>query len=268
MIATRFHTLAYIAAATAIIASGMSARADSVTMTFNASQPNTQAVTVNWSCNGQSGVDYTSAGIYNFTVNSISGGNPLSLSTGDTITGLCIDLTHQVNYGQTGTYTVEQIANVSGLNNGVGGMNANQITAISYLWETYGLTATTPALAAELQMAVWDILYNGYGTNLANDASATVIYSSTTADVTTAANWAQQAANWAMTNSASSLNVDVYALVNSDGIQSFAIAFPGSNSPPPSVPLPAGASMGLIMLSSLGCFFGLRRHIRRRLANA
>ncbi|MCL2645709.1 MAG: hypothetical protein FWD61_01745 [Phycisphaerales bacterium] len=265
MLTTRFKTLAYATAATAIISSGVSARADSVTMTFNATQPNTQNITATWSAGGQNGSNATSAGIYNFTVNSISGGNPLSLTTGGTFTGVCIDLTHQITSGSVNTFTVEQMTSATVVDNGVGGMNTNQINAISYLYTMYGSTATTPALAAEFQIAVWDILYNGAGTNLASDANATISYSATTADVTTAAGWAQAAASWALANPSASLNVTIYALVSSDGVQNMGII---STAPPSSVPLPAGASMGFIMLGSLGSFFGLRTHLRRRSAIA
>ena len=260
-----FKTLAYSVAATVILSSGVSAYADSVTMTFNTSQPNSKAVTVSWQAGDQKSVDYTSAGIYNFTVKSVDGDNPLSLTPGSTLTGVCIDLTHRVYANQTGTFTIEKFE-AANIDNGVGGMNATQVAAIGYLWQTYGLTATQTGLAAEFQMAVWDILYNGYGTNLANDPTAKVTYSGTTASITTATNWAQTAATWAASHSVSDLSVAVYAMVNSDGIQSFGVAFPSSNSAPPTVPLPAGASMGIALLSSLGGFFGIRSHLRRRRA--
>ncbi|MCL2645686.1 MAG: VPLPA-CTERM sorting domain-containing protein [Phycisphaerales bacterium] len=261
-----------IACVLAMAASAGATYADSVNMTYigptgGVGTSGGKAISNHWTINGVSSSNNTTAALYQFTVNSVSGGNPLALSQGDTVTAACIDITHGISPSST-NYNVEQVTTSTVINNGINGtnsMNANQIEALTYLFSKYLNTAIAAGEGAEFQVAVWDILYNGDGTSLGTNTSYS--YDGTTVNTTTASNWATDAANFALANPGANIGMDLYAIIDANGItQSFGVVIPADKGGV-AVPLPASASMGLVMLGSLGGFAGLR-NIRRRSAKA
>ena len=134
-------TKVYFGAAVAVLACGLAARADSVTVTatFNSVQLNTVETQLKSNYNDSNNGTVTTtvdtvAGIYNFMLTNISGSEsstPLKLSEVNAALGItatnkvfhavCIDFTHNVYYGQTGiTWQVEDLKSVGATINGVG----------------------------------------------------------------------------------------------------------------------------------------------------
>lgn len=268
----RHGSLAYLAVATALLAGGMAARAASVTVTatFDGSQPNT--VGVNLTSNYNDGYHVTPttvgtvAGIYNFTASSVTGPNPPSgdiaaalnfntttnLPTG-TFGAVCIDFAHNIYYGQTATWTVEDLASVTSATNGVG-VSTNQANAIAWLWQQGAgalgaagpnVLSDTPSQDAAFQMAVWDLVYDG---DLYSTASPkpTVSYSGIDPNISADAGaWAAEA--WLATDSGANApaGITVYALVATTGTQSFNFAIIGGPDIPPPGPVAGGGGGGL-----------------------
>ena|GEM_PF-1930397 len=266
MVATRFKVMASVIAATAILSSGMSAYADSVNMTYTGVLG---GKTITGTYGGMTGASptsgsfNTSAGLYTFNVNSTSGGNPMNVSAGDKLYGVCVDITHAISTNTTANYDVVKLSDSGGISfaNGVGGINASQITAIAYLWDAhYANVLNGTEDAAVFQMAVWNILYNKTGVVWADNRNAVLSYTNTSLPTqqTQAYSWADVASRAAVANPNYVSDVELYAFISNGTIQSFAFGVPGNV-----VPLPAGASMGLTLLGSLGGIVGLR-NLRRR----
>ena len=211
--------LAYLAIASALLASATAAQADSVAVTakFATSQPNTLQVNLTsdyiGGYNSHGTTVSTIAGIYNFTnVSVASNSGPSTALTvsqvqaalGTGFGAVCIDFTHNITYGQTVTWQVENLTGVTAATNGVG-ISTTQANAIAWLWGNFGptgsawhsLPATTAEQDAVFQMAVWDLIYDGAAYNPTFHPAPYVSYgyqhSSSyidSSDVTSAANWA------------------------------------------------------------------------------
>ncbi len=205
-------TLAYLAVASALCAGGMTARADSVTVTgtFATSQPNTVPVNLQSNYNDNTSGNLTTtvstvAGLYNFTNASFAtapGSSPLTLTqvedalggVGGTFQAVCIDFAHDITYGQTASWTVENLTSIT--SNGVG-ISSDQANAIAWLWANQ--VTGTPDQDAIFQMAVWDLVYDGSHYSTASP-SPTVSYPSGTAVTNGDAALAAAAAADAWTN--------------------------------------------------------------------
>jgi hypothetical protein len=276
--------------ALAVMGLGVEARADnvSVTATFDSNNQYSTVPTYLTS-NYNENADHvnpttvgTAAGIYWFTetgISSSSGTNLTSNEAADVTAALgsgsfvavCMDLTHNVYYGQSGIqFTVKRLSDLAGATgvNGVG-INQAQANAIGYIWKNEAATNTVEAAA--LQMAIWDIVYNGGATSLSSVQGATVNYmyggayasGDAQAAAVLGATWAQAAAAHSSDNT-NSLNV--YALVSTGPVQSFNFALlngTGHDTAAP-VPLPAAAGVGFSMLGGFGGLFAFRKRLNRR----
>jgi hypothetical protein len=277
----------------------------SVTATFDPLQPNTvgTSLTSNYNNGYQPDVtiEGTVAGIYGFTVGSIIDNptgpqSPVTIVTvkdtlGTHFGAVCIDFTHNIYYGQTATWNVENLSDIQGANdvNGVEISTAQQ-NAIEYLWTNHILngqsspfdTSETPnPTSAEFQLAVWDILYNGGGIySTATTDAPTVSYGGdvhTDGYDTIAACWAKDAYH-AVTNSSNPYipPENAFALVATDvpsvggptPTQSFTFLAFGSTSSDNKilpVPLPASAGVGFTMLGAFGVSETLRKRFGKKL---
>ena len=257
----RFKLLASVIATTVILSSGMSAYADSVNMSFvqvtgGVGADGGKEIDNYWSINGLARSNHTTAGFYQFSVNYTEGNNPLTLRPNDIVSAVCIDITHGIDKG-TATYSVEKVTTETEIKNGIGGMNENQIQAMTYLFAYYLDDAYAAGLGAEFQVAVWNILYDGAVTGLTNNA--TISYSNTNTNLSLASSWSVEAANFAKTNPGYDFGMELYAIIDSVGIaQSFGVVIPGDKGGHV-VPLPAAVWVGGIMLGGMGGLKTLRR---------
>ncbi len=289
-----FGTLVTSAVAITFIAA--STRADIVvTATFDNSQPSADSVSVasdyldSPSGNSTTGAVSTIAGIYKFDVTSITGtavlyGNSLTaagvanaLGNGVTVNGgvfgaVCIDFTHNIKYRESDSRTLKELAGMTSAVNGVGN-NSNQANANGFLWYAFGTplisTLSTPNQAQEdsaaaFQMDVWDIIYDGGGTTFSTvSPTPNVTYSNLDPKELSNFQTTAQTEALAAVSAVDSgyTNKNVYALVDTNNVQNFDIAFTSAGSNP--TPLPAVASTGMALFGLLGAGL-LGRKLSRR----
>jgi hypothetical protein len=195
-------------------------------------------------------------GVYDFGVNSETGSptsTPLTLaqvqSLGSPLQGVCIDFTHEISNGNVSDYTVTNLAGILSGINGVG-VSGPQALAISHLWDMAAASPLNDNTAAELQLAVWDVLY---------DPTNSITLFSGNSNIGAARTDATNAEAWAAANSTAT--PDVFALINTSGAQSFAFlvgsTIAGGDTP---VPLPSSATLGFTLLAAFGGFRTLRKH--------
>lgn len=277
-----------LAAAIAAVACGvfsLAVKADSVTVgaTFNDDSNSVGANIIsnyNDTDNGSTTTTVDSlAGVYTFKVTSFTGSassTPLTLSqvqtalgtvsspasVGSLFSAICIDFTHNISIGTSATWTVENLASVGTLDNGVGISN-HQAAAIGYLYNHYSGSNGSPAsndLAAQLQLAVWDIVYDGSAFSNGASPTPTVSYSgAVTAGSSSDAYLALGNATTAWNDTSSSTPTDVYALVTTSGTQNFTFLALGDNTSVVGTPLPRSATAGLSLLAGLAGFHLLRK---------
>jgi hypothetical protein len=292
-------TLVYLGVVSALLAGAVAARADTITVAAHFQSDAGNLATTYLTSNYNDSVAGTSAnptvdvyaGIYAFTTTTAgdgatvsSGGNLgtneanyISTKLAGGFSAVCVDFTHNVNFGQGSTWTVENITANGGVGldgNGIG-INAKQASAITYLWDIHRSIkqAADAASGAAFQMAVWDVVYDGhlYDASLSGNKPAPSV-SYLTPGATTLSDTAKLANSWAAdaeyaANHGYVPNGNVYALVNTSGVQSFnfAILDPvGTGQFGNVVPLPAAAGVGFSMLGGFGMLAGLRKRLRRR----
>ncbi len=224
------------------------AGARTITATLN-NGPLGQNMNVDLNISGGSNYDYTNqyVGEYGWTRSSTSNSNnnysgPPNL--GQSFIIFCVDLTQDMSYGHTYTYTVESLAQAPSPNGGTtgvpsGGMGTTAANRISELWGRDFSNSFTATQAAAFQVAIWQI---EYGTNLTiNNAANDITFGNDTAAINQAQTWL----NGLTGNSA-------------DYADLAAISCPTAQDQVIVVPTPKAVWMGLLMVAGMG-WIGLKR---------
>jgi hypothetical protein len=288
-------------AAAALAASSLAAKADtvSVTATFEGlASGGTESITSSNEDGNYVGGVYS--GTYKFSNVNVTGTDPGAGDTPtltaedvyDDLTGLppntteashpsppeyftavCIDFEHEINSGNSTTWTVEDLDDVTSSDNYVG-ITTDQAKAITALTQSYdSMVSPTSDQSDQYQLAVWDVIYNGTGSGNPFGSTASpspYVNFATDTNVTTALASALAAYTYVTTTTLGEATPVGYALVDPDtgpgGLQDFtpAIVIVTPSFSPTSVPLPAAASVGFSMLGGIGVLAAIRRRSSRK----
>jgi hypothetical protein len=170
----------------------------------------------------------------------------------------CIQMSQNVTIGGSATFSVVSLnSGTPVLGGSEGKLTTYEIGLIQSLVDKHYSDLTSPANYAAMQLAIWEIVYDGGSgsgsTPFSPDFSHGVFISTSdgnTGALTTAGTW--------LTNLTPDTNVTSLALVSS-GAQDQLI---GIVAP---VPLPAAAGVGVSMLVGFGGMFGLRKKLKKKL---
>lgn len=220
------------------------ASAATVTATFN--HVNTGA-DVNVKFNGSD--TSTRAGKFTWTELSDTT-NALPSATNTQFTTFCIEFNQHINYNNTYTYDIVDVASAPkpGLlvNNG-NGMGSAKADALRELWgRHFASIGTNSTMAAAFQIAVWEIVYDWGSTGL----SSGIFRLNTTGDIAT------QAVSFLSTLNGSGPKAYLIGMSSggANGAQDqLTLGTPPPPTPSPAVPLPTAAvsGLGLMALSTL-----------------
>jgi hypothetical protein len=222
----------------AIAALSMSAQATTIIATFNSMTPQS-GVTVTY----PSTTNNTSAGRFNFTR---TGGDhpvtPLPNSPVSSFWAFCVELGQTVSFGESVTYDVLPLASGGSVMGGIGAAKADSIRELlGAVYPDFTQVLTNNQYAA-LQIAIWEITREDFGTYGYDVATGDVKFSGSNATILNLAN-----TFLANVDGVGPRAQGIRALVN-ERRQDMLVQFP--------VPEPGSLALALL---GLGAVFGTRR---------
>jgi hypothetical protein len=176
--------LVHALAGSAIAALSMSAEATTISATFNSMTPQS-SVTLSY----PGTTTNTSAGRFNFTR---TGGthpvNPLPNSPLSSFWAFCVELGQTVSFGQSITYDVLPLSSGGSIVGGIGATRADSLRELlGAVYPDFTQVLTNNEYAA-LQIAIWEITREDFGTYGYDVASGDVQFSGSNATILSLAN--------------------------------------------------------------------------------